>query len=797
MTQVAFNLGAALRFLAQWSPEGPWVLTCIEPDKKGIETRSFAPGDEEALRAWLGRWAATRNIYFHVNPVMRRLDKKAERADIRALAWLHVDIDPRVGEKIEVERERALHLLRNPPGDVPPPTVIVDSGGGYQGFWKLADPYAIDGEEARYEEAKRWNLQLEVLFGADNCHNVDRIMRLPGTINWPDAKKKRKGRVAAVARLIEFHEDRTYPLDQFKPAPLVQGPAEAGFGGGKVQISGNVPRLADVHELDERAPRPVPDWVKVLIVQGKLPDQPSKYPSRSHAVFAVCCELVRAGVDDETIFTVITDPDFGISAHVLDQKGDKRKYAMRQIERAREEAVDPWLRVLNEKHAVISNIGGKCRVVEEVLDQALNRSRLTKQSFDDFRNRYMNRLVKVGVDKNENPVMKKVGDWWLGHEQRRQYDSIVFAPQREVEGAYNLWKGFACEARPGDCSLLLAHIRENVCRHNEEWYTYLMGWFARCVQRPDEPGQVAVVLRGGKGTGKSFLAKAFGSLWGRHFLQVSNPKHLVGNFNYHLRDCVVLFGDEAFYAGDKSHESILKTLITEELIAIEAKGVDVEAHPNYTHLILASNARWVVPAKEKERRFLVLDVGSEHVQDHGYFRAIQAQLDSGGREALLHMLLSWDISNFNVRAVPQTDALQEQKIHSLDSEEEWWYNKLQHGQVLDGIDWDSAVRKEQLLDDYLIYSQRVGVGRRSNATSLGKFLARACPVPPRSFQKAVTEETYNGTKTTRPYFMSFPPLADCRTHWDANFGGPYPWPRVDPDGQSPQESLVAAGGSPF
>ena len=52
----------------------------------------------------------------------------------------------------------------------------------------------IDGKEAQYEDAKLYNVQLELLFGGDNCHNVDRILRLPGTINIPDAKKLKKGR---------------------------------------------------------------------------------------------------------------------------------------------------------------------------------------------------------------------------------------------------------------------------------------------------------------------------------------------------------------------------------------------------------------------------------------------------------------------------------------------------------------------------------------------------------------------------------------------------------------------------
>jgi len=51
-------------------------------------------------------------------------------------------------------------------------------------------------------------------------------------------------------------------------------------------------------------------------------------------------------------------------------------------------------------------------------------------------------------------------------------------------------------------------------------------------------------------------------------------------------------------------------------------------------------------------------------QDHAYFAAITREMDAGGREALLHHLLDRDLSSFNVRDVPQTDALADQKAHT-------------------------------------------------------------------------------------------------------------------------------------
>lgn len=775
------NSEKSIEFLKRFYPKGPWLLTAISTDRKGIDTQFFGPNTEAKCLEYLQRHNGKRNIYFTVNKPFDAFFKsdrikKPNKEDIWKAHYLHVDVDPEGGQNIDEERERILAQFQNKlPKGMKEPTCIIFSGGGFQAFWKLKEPVLIDGKLELAEDFELYNRRLEQIFGGDHCHNVDRIMRLPGTVNIPDAKKIKKGRKKELAKLLFWNNKNSYNISDFKKATAVQssGPSVGIGSGAKVNIPGNIQPIDDLSELDKWD---VPDRLKVIIAQGMHPDQPKEGDnSRSAWLFDCVCGLVRCGVPDEVIFSLITDPEWHISSSVIELKSGADRYAARQIARAKEFTEDPHLVEMNDRHAVIGNIGGKCVVIEEQEDNQLHRSKLTFSSFEAIRNRYSNRKVKVGTTDKGQDIFMPLGKYWLQHPMRRQYDTIKFIPNGEEEGVYNLWRGFNVEPKPGDCQLYLDHVRDNVCSGNKELYDYVIKWMARVVQFPATPGEVAIVLRGGKGTGKGIFAKSFGRLFGRHHVHIANAKHLVGQFNAHLKDCVTLFADEAFFAGDKQHESVLKMLITEDTIPIEMKGIDVEPYPNYVHLIMASNDPHVVRATGDERRYLVLDMGADKQQDSKYFGDIVNQLENGGYEALLYHLQTIDLQGFNVRQVPQTSALNEQKLLSMSQDEEWWYQKLMDGRVFEGDSgWENLVRTKDLEKDFTQYADTWRFTRRGNATQLGRFLARMVPHIKKVQKRdtVIEYDQFGGEKRIqkRVYFYDLGSLDECRKVWEKIYG---------------------------
>ena len=299
--------------------------------------------------------------------------KKAKATDVAALTYLHVDIDPRKWSAdvmvdkaayLDEERLRIQSLLRDGrPAGIPKPTAIVFSGGGYQAFWKLVEPLPLDGSQEAAEQAKLWNLGLELQFGcADSCHNIDRIMRLPGTINVPNKKKRENGRVPTLATVVEADWSLAYPsATSSRPRRRrVASRSDNDNCAFDVDANAELVKLVDMYDLDRYTAdgKPIDDRVKRIIQAGydeldHRADGKDK-TDRSRWVFDVVCALVRRGLPDNVILSVLLDRDFKISEHVYDQKAGARKYAARQIKRAKKKLAESFAKADSERKLVLN-----------------------------------------------------------------------------------------------------------------------------------------------------------------------------------------------------------------------------------------------------------------------------------------------------------------------------------------------------------------------------------------------------------------------------------------------------------
>jgi hypothetical protein len=320
----------ATEFLEMLRPGGPWVLTAIIPD--GTTDTITAQTADEA-RAFVATYYGQRNLYYSVNPTRKPMNKKAAKTDIAAIEYLPLDLDPKSNETSEAAKARYLAEIENLK---PLPTAIIDSGNGLNLLLKLAEPVilpepvtvtkrgkkvkafsqATEKQIADIEDrAKRL---MEKLGSVAGTQNIDRILRLPGTINLPNKKKAGEGRTACPTRLIRFN-GATCKLEDFPKAEEPKGSAKA-----------ERPKGAATKELPIRL-------VDMLVVADKGEgEKHGKYESRSALLFGFLLGCLRANVDADVMYKACLDDKYkgkAIYRHCYDQ-GNPVAYVERQIARA-------------------------------------------------------------------------------------------------------------------------------------------------------------------------------------------------------------------------------------------------------------------------------------------------------------------------------------------------------------------------------------------------------------------------------------------------------------------------------
>src|SRR5258708_11225090 len=203
-----------------------------------------------------------------------------------------------------------------------------------------------------------------------------------------------------------------------------------------------------------------------------------------------------------------------------------------------------------------------------------------------------------------------------------------------VGNMLNLWRGYGVDEIKPDgkrgaagCDKFLSFMRDVICSGNEEHFDYLRKREAFIFQNRIRC-EVAIGLRTeAEGCGKGFYEKTIGHLLGHHYMQITNPKHIVGAFNPHLEPLLRMTADEALFAGSHEHRNTLFGLITEPKLTIEPKGCGVYQADNFLNISVLSNAKHFLPISGTARRFFIPTVSSVHKGDHVYFKAIQDQLD--------------------------------------------------------------------------------------------------------------------------------------------------------------------------
>lgn len=388
--------------------------------------------------------------------------------------------------------------------------------------------------------------------------------------------------------------------------------------------------------------------------------------------------------------------------------------------------------IFNANHSVLMH-GGKTVVAEKRLDHEGNLA--YEFSSVPQRKDFLQNLNFSYLD-GDKPKAANCFNVWMKSLDRMTYDGLVFDPSNNTRANFlNLWDGFAVEPVQGEDLLepILWHFKNILCNGDDGHFRYLLAWLAQIIQEPAQKTGVAVVLKSDtRGTGKNTLSVIMKRILKHHALSIQDGKHLVGSFNNHLANKLFITVEEAFWAGNPKDAGKLKTMVTESTLILEGKGKDAISITSHHRFLMCTNNDWVVPASNTERRWFVLEVSEQKKQDKEYFDRLYDSINNElAIGQLFNMLLNYDLSQFDLRKAPTTDAMQEQVMLSLPSEAAWLMEVLEDGYVADGyVTFElleaQNVPKRVFRDSYLNYckqNQIPGYDVKKDSM-LGKFIKK-------------------------------------------------------------------------
>lgn len=302
----------------------------------------------------------------------------------------------------------------------------------------------------------------------------------------------------------------------------------------------------------------------------------------------------------------------------------------------------------------------------------------------------------------EKIAKKNKGAAWLEWPGKSmKLGGVGFYPNNEKcpDDVYNLFTGWGVKPAKGDVSPYLEHLKEIICCNNEITYKYLVEWMAHMIQRPDEKPSVAIVMKAVQGAGKGSVIEPLLQIaaeFGTHETGISN---ITGRFNNIIVNKMFIFIDEVIINSELDANKI-KTIISEKVLTLEKKGVDAQTVPNFSRLMFASNSERVLRAGIRERRYLVLTPSDEKAQEKEYFDRLHNWINNGGASHLMHYLLHVDLTDFDPRRAPVTEALMGEILSNLPLLESFIYSELCREEPFNG---QATIFSREEVDKFMSY----------------------------------------------------------------------------------------------
>lgn len=684
-------------------------LTAIHPD----QARPTSTCDFGTDVAGAAKWAQQQNsngmnVYYTVNAVQPELNKKPAKADIVGYRFAHVDVDPPKGSAgwRADERDRIFEQIISGPRK---PHVVIWSGNGWQALYRLST------DDADEEQLEAINRGLIAFCGGDKgTHNADRLLRVPGLINYPSELKRKWGRTDQQS-FIKFIDE----ADSYNAADLLCAfppPSDPSQARKEIELGEVLSITADDLGLPEDA------YLRKLIEHPEGND-------RSSDIFHFACEALKQGFTTDQVAGVLLNGDNPISEHCFDQP-DPERAARRAITAAlKEDEVRVLARAHERERERASAAGEDARPSDEtklwILETMLRDCVLLEEgamvadvtrpgmllSSSDFRASTAASIMHVmvaGKNNSQRKSKKKVAEIWLEHPARRTVATTTFRPGAQLittdpngKSALNTWRGYRFRSPPDNWAEIAEPFVEHVRWLWGNDADLFLDWLAHLAQKPGELPSIAWLhIAQRTGMGRNWIASVLGRVFvGYAALAFDLSGTLRNGYNGLLAGKVLAVVDEIDEgSGTRKYQvqQELKQLVTEETRTINPKYGRQHVEFNVCRWLIFSNSTTALPLEDDDRRFCVVQCneGPKGQQYYSHLYKLRDQPDFIASVA--EYLSRRDISNFNSGQRAPNTAAKTALLQRTRSEDEQMLHELRGRWPVDII---TSVELHQLMGE--------------------------------------------------------------------------------------------------
>lgn len=553
-------------------------------------------------------------------------------------------------------------------------------------------------------DSKPLALALKEVTGDKKCvGDISRIMRIPGTLNWPNEAKLKRGRPPD-PQPIKVHK----PWKSWTTVESLRAAVASYIKPDQPEQHSDGPPALNGYRIEEVS------WWLDQKIKGSWKDDPDS-PLNDNGEWIATAKAIKLNFPDDDGWTLVTkftrDPD--ALRPRWDKKSDfKTEYVkgMRTLKNILEDSRDTaWMfrhvsgcptppaasvphyeipqAVLDQLNAereryLAASIGPLPDHPELPMNQAetlcqfwahlpsgkiiheASRQLWAAGSFDKHCGRIKDAM------KTEGPGM--LASTWLS--QHRAVQSMGWDPGEPmiIEGrilaedwvrapncrTFNIYLPPAIVARPGDVSIWLDHIRFIYPAEAD----HIVLWFAHRVQRPGEKVNHGLVFIGDPGIGKdTAIEPVVAAIGSQNFKSITAARFFKSDFNGYLKS-VMLRIDEVHDLGGESkyafHDRTKPVLAAPPAShEINEKHIPHHSARNVCGVILTSNHGDALYLDRNDRRHYVC-ISDRKKEDfrEGYFEELYGWFDKGGNEAVAHFLRNLDLSAFNPKTPPPKTA---------------------------------------------------------------------------------------------------------------------------------------------